>query len=328
MSEAGEIDGGDIQDRDYEAEARAMGWHPQEEYNGDPAKWVDAKTFVSRGETQLPILRENARKLSQRVRQRDDENAELRQRLDDMQDSLKTMRTMMERGQEVGYQRAKAEFEAQMRQAVRDGDEAAFDRINGEMQRLDQQHDQITKPEPAAPAPAPAPTNKGPIGTPEFQSWFAENKDWVEGDPTLARAAIEAESQLRSSDDIFTEAQLWDTVTEMVQKKYPRRFAAATGSSPTPSAEPTQPSGGATQRRAPAVLSPSDGAPSSSAKKGGLASIQDPEERKVATAAFNSIRRSIPDYTEAEYMAVYVNPNADSIAPAIQRKVKANGQHH
>jgi hypothetical protein len=326
MSEAGELEGGEVHDRDYEAEARAMGWHPQDEYNGDPAKWVDAKTFVTRGETQLPILRENARKLSQRVRQRDDENADLRQQMSDMRESLTTMRTMMERGQEVGYQRAKAEFEQQMRAAVENGDVATFDRINGEMQRLDEHHEQITKP--AAPSPAPkAPEAAAPKGTPEFKVWFDENRDWVEADPTLARAAIEAETGLRNSDEALSEGELWERVTEVVQQKYPRRFAAATGISPGASPPAHQPDA-STSRRAPAVLRPSGGAPPSSAKKGGIDSIQDPEERKTARAAFNSIRRSIPEYTEAEYMTVYVNPNADTIAPAIQRKVKANGATH
>lgn len=34
----------------YEDEARAQGWRPKEEYEGDPTKWRDAKSFVERGE--------------------------------------------------------------------------------------------------------------------------------------------------------------------------------------------------------------------------------------------------------------------------------------
>jgi hypothetical protein len=34
----------------YEEEARAQGWKPQEEYEGDPQKWRPAKEFVERGE--------------------------------------------------------------------------------------------------------------------------------------------------------------------------------------------------------------------------------------------------------------------------------------
>lgn len=321
MSEAGDIDTGtEGYDRDWNTEARAMGWHPQEEYNGPPDKWVDSKTFVTRGENQLPIMRENNRKLAQRVRQRDDDNAELRNQMAEMRESLSTMRTMMERGQEVGYERAKSEFESQMRQAVANGDVATFDKLNGEMERLDAQHEKIITPPPKAADTA----TKGPKSTPEFQNWFAENGDWVKADPTLGRAAVAAETELRQSDEVLSEGELWDRVTEMVQTKYPRRFAAATGGTPQPT---HQANGESAPRRAAAVLSPSGGSSASTVKKGGIDSIADPDERKVARAAYQSIKRGISDYTEAEYMKVYVNPGADVIGDAVKRKV-ANGKAH
>ncbi len=321
MSEAHQLPPDDPQDRDYEAEARQLGWHPLNEFRGKIEDWVDAETFISRGEQQLPIMRENNRKLTTRVRQADDANAELRRQMGEMSESLSTMRTMLERGQEVGYQRAKAEFEEQMRVAVRNGDEASFDKIRGDMQRLDAQHDEIKAPVVSRETPKPDAAPKGPKATPEFQNWFDDNKDWVQADQTLGNAAIAAERELRASDDVLSEAELWDRVTEMVQTKYPRRFAAATGSAPPvpESQAPAQP------RRAAAVLTPSGGASFSQAKKGGIASIQDPEERKMAQAAFSSIKRGIPDYTEAEYMKVYVNPSADTVGDAISRKAKANG---
>ena len=43
-------------------------------------------------------------------------------------------------------------------------------------------------------------------------------------------------------------------------------------------------------------------------------SIQDPKERADAREAFNRIKRQIPTYTEAEYMALYDDPHADVLA--------------
>lgn len=40
----------EIQADPYEVEARAQGWKPKEEYEGDPNKWRPAKEFVERGE--------------------------------------------------------------------------------------------------------------------------------------------------------------------------------------------------------------------------------------------------------------------------------------
>ena len=31
---------------DVEARAREMGWKPQEEFHGDPSRWVDAEAYV------------------------------------------------------------------------------------------------------------------------------------------------------------------------------------------------------------------------------------------------------------------------------------------
>ena len=44
---------------EIEQKAKAMGWSPQEEFRGDPDKWIDAAKFVARGENIMPILKEN-----------------------------------------------------------------------------------------------------------------------------------------------------------------------------------------------------------------------------------------------------------------------------
>jgi len=324
MSGEGEIE---VQDRDYEAEARNLGWHPQEEFRGSPNDWVDAETFVRRGEQQLPIMRENNRKLATRARRAEDELADMRTKLDEVNSSLTTLRTMAERSNEAGYQRALADLKAQQRQAVRDGDEATFDKIAGEIEKVEETRTEIAA---AAKPPEPRPdAPKGPRATPEFTAWFAENKDWILADPVLGNAATRFDIQLKNADEDYTEAERWDKVKEMVQEKYPRRFANATGEDMPPRKEPEQENHqqptAPNLRRAASVLTPSGGAPASSGKKGGIDSIQNPTERAEARKAFQSIRRSITDYTEAEYMKVYVDPGADVIADSISRKVKANG---
>lgn len=317
MSEAHEIaPDGEVLERDYEAEARQLGWHPLEEFRGDPADFVDAKAFVTRGETRLPILQENNRKLMQRVRRGDDENAAMRTQLDEMNTSLKTLRTMAEKSNEAGYQRALTELKAQQRQAVADGDVPRFEHIQGEIEKVEATREETQAPPQRQEQQPP----KGPKGTPEFQAWLEDNKDWVHADQALGATAVRAELELRNSDEDLTEAQIWERVTEMVKGKLPRRFARATGS-----AEQVSPSSGSAPRRAAGVLAPSGGAPHGAGRKGGIDSIQDPNDRKEARAAYEKIRRGIKDYTEAEYMKVWADPKADVIEDAIKRKV-ANGQ--
>jgi hypothetical protein len=50
--------------------------------------------------------------------------------------------------------------------------------------------------------------------------------------------------------------------------------------------------------------------------------IGDQEERRQARAAFNSIKRGMPEYTEAEYMAVYDDPHADVLDVMKQHRKK------
>ena len=52
--------------------------------------------------------------------------------------------------------------------------------------------------------------------------------------------------------------------------------------------------------------------------------IQDPTERQQAREAFARTKRQLPDYTEAEYMALYGDPHADVLTMQKSRS-RANG---
>src|SRR6202012_6126561 len=58
---AGEAEAGE--QAAVEAEARRAGWRPLEEYRGKPGGWVDAKAFLERGETFMPFLQADRRRL-------------------------------------------------------------------------------------------------------------------------------------------------------------------------------------------------------------------------------------------------------------------------
>lgn len=318
MSEPGAIDDAP-QERDWDSEARALHWYPKEEYRGDPDQWVDAKTFVLRGEQQLPILQANNKRLMRDLADRDKRLSDLSGKFDALQGSVEALRQMAVTSNEAGYQRAISELKTKQRQAVEQGDTATFDRIQGEIDDAAKAHDKVSE---AAKPVAPKSDQKGVQGTPEFKTWFEDNQGWVQGDPTLGRAAVQIETELRNSDEVFTEAELWDRVTEMVQEKYPRRFAAATGK-PVPSREEI-PSSSSPTRAAASVLTPRGGGAPLRQAKTGIDAIGDVEERKAARAAYNRIKAGIPDYSEKEYMEVYGNPGADTISYAQQRKAKAN----
>lgn len=142
------------QERDYETEARALGWRPPEEFPGDPKKCVDAKTFLERGEVMLPLVKKALEKERR-------EFAEFRK---ETRRALKHMGAAEQRG----YERAMADLQTRHDEAVEAGDVQAARKVVKEMADM-------PKPEPVVAdedeQPDPAQLRK------ELNEWMEEN-DW------------------------------------------------------------------------------------------------------------------------------------------------------
>lgn len=109
-------------DRDYEAEARAMGWRPQSEFKGAEGQFVDAKTFIERGEQFMPILKAQNKGLVSRVKQ--------------LERGLKEATEFFTKAESRAYERAVADLKAQQRAAVETGDVAAFEAVDAKIDAL------------------------------------------------------------------------------------------------------------------------------------------------------------------------------------------------
>lgn len=104
--------------RDYEAEARAQGWRPKEEFKGNPDAWTDAETFVRRADEVLPLVKK--------------QNANLKREIDD----LRKMIRKVTRSEREAHSNALAEIRAQMEEAVETGDVAAFKKLDAKADQL------------------------------------------------------------------------------------------------------------------------------------------------------------------------------------------------
>ncbi|MCR5876940.1 hypothetical protein [Phenylobacterium sp. J367] len=155
-AQGGEQDQGpSVEDR-----ALAMGWTPQGQFKGDPAKWVDAETFVKRGEEFLPFLKAN--------------NARLEKALDRTRADLAKLAEHHSKTAEREYQRALRDIEARIAEATAAGD------AQGVMDAADELADL------RADAKAGAkPAEQGP--NEEFKAWQAEN-EWYGTDRALSAA--------------------------------------------------------------------------------------------------------------------------------------------
>jgi hypothetical protein len=99
--------------RDWENEARVMGW--TDKFKGDPTKFIDAKTFVEKGENEIGLIKADVRKLQGITKEKDEfikriaeDNARIRQELDKARQKEvdKSMHQAFEDGDKERYDQA------------------------------------------------------------------------------------------------------------------------------------------------------------------------------------------------------------------------------
>jgi hypothetical protein len=186
------------QPRDYEADARKHGWSPKDEFKGDPAKWVDAETFVKRADEVMPFLQK--------------QNSVLKREIDDLKLQIKKSAQFFSQAEERAYKRAISELEARHDEAVETGDVAASKRIRTEMQQLAKDHaDGAAIAEPKAREGDPAK---------EFAEWVEANDWYVTDDARRTYADIQAQA-MGAADEYEGGPKAWlDELTRRVNRKF------------------------------------------------------------------------------------------------------------
>src|SRR5690606_2616210 len=119
-------------------QARDMGWRPQEDWKGNPDKWVDAHEFVERGEQILPILRANNRDLRENVLTLKQQNDRLDQELKATRSIVQNLEKHFTESTERQLAEQRRALKAELKDAVEDRD---VDRELEVREQLDQLSD-------------------------------------------------------------------------------------------------------------------------------------------------------------------------------------------
>lgn len=296
-----------------EARAREMGWKPLAEYRGPPGKWQPAADFISRGENILPIVRDQNRRLAERVGKLEGEIGGLRTTAQEQLQIIKDLRDMGRNADQRGYDRAMAEIKTRQRRAVEAGDTTTYDQLVEQAEAL--ASSRTTKP-PATEPPTPAIQPGPPQISAAVRAFVAQNPWWT-SDQFLNRKMIDRHIDVIQEGEITDEAEQLSEAKNRLMEDYPDRFSGQ-APAPRPRAAPA--------RRAAAVSAPTarQPAPAPGAPMAKIDQIQDPTERQQAREAFARTKRQLPDYTEAEYMALYGDPHADVLTMQKSRS-RANG---
>jgi hypothetical protein len=178
-------------ERDFEAEARDMGWRPKEEWTGKPEHWKDAKTYVE-FDVVANRLTKAEREFNERLAKIEKVNAKTIEKL------------------QASHAKEVAELSANRKEAIRAGDVDAVEQIDQQLADLKAD----------APDKTPARTDE------QVQAeWIAKNP-WYEADEDLATLALGYSNKIRSV-DLSLEENLKRT-EEYIKKKYPDRFGGTT----------------------------------------------------------------------------------------------------
>lgn len=198
-----EVDGVD----EAAAKAAEQGWAPKDQWRGDPDKWVDAETFLERGEKNNAILRERNDRL---LREVSDLKRELR-------DSVRQFGEASRKAEERAYQKAIREIQQQQLAAVENGDTAMWQRLESERTSLNKEFEEAKKP----------PEPSGPAADPMFESWKEDNR-WYESDIEATAYAEQIASVIARRHGLNQGKEptraFYDEIASEVKKKYPDRF--------------------------------------------------------------------------------------------------------
>ena len=161
-----------------ETRAYAMGWRPLDQFRGDPERWVDAETFLRKGEEVMPILKANNHRLETQLEETRRQLAETRTQLEsvtsNMGEFLETQKEILKEK----LTRQRSEILAQMKVARDDGDVAAEADLQEQLDEVREQRKTLDTKPAKQEKPAPAPTQ--PADPPELRAW-RERNPWFGG---------------------------------------------------------------------------------------------------------------------------------------------------
>lgn len=121
---------------EIEEQAKGMGWVPQEDFKGDEAKWVDAQTFVEKGEHVLPIIKATNKRLRDDLTKMNTQLGETNRALQQSQETIAALEKYHQEDVKQKVEKARAELKRQLVTAKKEGDTEAEVDLTDELTKL------------------------------------------------------------------------------------------------------------------------------------------------------------------------------------------------
>ena len=190
---------------EIEAKARTMGWVPEDEWKGTPPPrgFLDAKTFVERGEQVIPILQSQLKK-------RDESVENLQKQLEELKTTAKQtnafLQKQMQKEREEAQQRI-ATLEAARAQAITEGDGEAAVAAERQIHQIRQE-----------------PVGQDPMAQEMVQNFLRENP-WYADDPVM-RDWADGRAEALKQKGLPPGPLLLEQIAKDAKDAFPHKFEA------------------------------------------------------------------------------------------------------
>jgi hypothetical protein len=189
-----------------EQKARDMGWRPLEEFKGQEDRWVDAETFVERGETIMPILKERLGKMETTLNSLRDENVKVTGSLHKLAD--------WHRGTwKRQYNKALQTIQDDKRAAVSEADNDRYAALEEQERNLIQE----------AAEEHPDELSEGGQTIPEYTEFQLKN-EWYGSDHEMTMYANGLQAILVQHEGFTDNETFFQEIEKRVRSRFPEKF--------------------------------------------------------------------------------------------------------
>ena len=196
---------------EVQREAEKMGWIPPTRFKGDPSRFVDADTYIKRGEEVLPIVKEQNKRLHNELDTLKRESQATAHALKAAQDAIAQMEERHTVATQKAVDDARRQVKAQLAAASEAGDHEGVAELTEQLTKM-----AVTEPAPAkAPAPAPEPQFTPPA---DLVEWNAENP-WFGTNKRKTALALAVAQELREQGETSSGRTFYDKVLAEVDKE-------------------------------------------------------------------------------------------------------------
>lgn len=203
-----------------ENQAKQLGWVPKEQFRGPEEAWVDAETFVRKGEEILPIVNANNKKLHSELARTTAQVAELKKLVEAGADSLKAFEEFHRDSLSRALEQQRAELVKQLTEARNEGDVSREIEVQDQLDEVRQQQKDVKKIVKAEPSAAVQQQSSN-APDPEFTAWHAENP-WFGTDvkKTAYANGLAQTMRMDPANANLTGRQFYDKVKEGVAELF------------------------------------------------------------------------------------------------------------